>query len=103
MSWIKKMQTKWGLKSLWQVIIVLVVFACTGFTVLFIKNPILYLISGGAEREWWMTVIYFLLILPIYNIILLFYGFIFGQFAFFWKYEQKMLKRFGYKRNASEE
>ncbi|MEP1094079.1 MAG: DUF6787 family protein [Cyclobacteriaceae bacterium] len=103
MSWIKKMQVKWELKSLWQVVPVLVVFSCTGFTVLFIKGPILDLISGGAEREWWMTVIYILLILPIYNVILLIYGFIFGQFAFFWKYEQKMLRRFGIKTNDRQE
>ena len=103
MSWIKKLQEKWGLKSLLQVVIVLVVFACTGFTVLFIKGPILDFISGGAERQWWMTVIYILLILPIYNVILLCYGFLFGQFAFFWKYEQKMLKRFGIKVNADKE
>lgn len=97
------MQAKWELKSLWQVVIVLIVFSCTGFTVLFIKGPILDLISGGAEREWWMTVVYILLILPIYNIILLIYGFIFGQFAFFWKYEQKMLRRFGIKINDQQE
>jgi len=97
------MQAKWELKSLWQVVLVLVVFSCTGFTVLFIKGPILDLISGGSEREWWMTVIYILLILPIYNIILLIYGFIFGQFAFFWKYEQKMLRRFGIKTNDRQE
>lgn len=103
MSWIKKMQDKWELKSLWQVVIVLIVFSLTGFTVLFIKGPILDLISGGAEREWWMTVIYFALILPIYNIILLCYGFILGQFSFFWKYELKMLRRFGFKKNDREE
>jgi len=71
MSWINRLQEKWELKSLWQVIIVLIVFACTGFTVLFIKEPILWLITGGGEKQWWMTVIYFLLILPIYNVILL--------------------------------
>lgn len=103
MSWINKLQSKWGLTSLWQVVIILIVFALTGSTVLLIKNPLIYLITGGAEKEWWMTVIYLLLILPIYNILLLGYGFIFGQFAFFWKYEQKMLKRFGFKRNAPEE
>jgi sulfite exporter TauE/SafE len=97
MSWIKKMQDKWELKSFWQVIIVLVVFALTGSTVLLIKGPILDIISGGNEREWWMTAIYIMLILPIYNIILLCYGFLLGQFAFFWKYEQKMLRRFGIK------
>lgn len=96
------MQDKWELKSFWQVIIVLIVFALTGSTVLLIKGPILDLISGGNEREWWMTVIYILLILPIYNIILLCYGFLLGQFTFFWKYEQKMLKRFGIKINADK-
>ena len=103
MSWINRLQEKWELKSLWQVVIVLIVFACTGFTVLFIKNPILNFITQGGEKEWWMTVIYILLILPIYNIILLCYGFLFGQFAFFWKYEQKMLRRFGIKINDSKE
>lgn len=102
MSWIKKLQDKWELKSLWQVAIVLIVFACTGFTVLFIRTPIIHLITGGGEKEWWMTVLYILLILPIYNIILLGYGFIFGQFDFFWKYEKRMLRRMRIIRDDSE-
>ena len=102
MSWIKKLQEKWGLTSLWQVVMVLVVFACTGSTVLFVKDPLLSLITGGGEKTWWMNVVYILLILPIYNVFLLIYGFLFGQFAFFWKYEQKMLRRFGFRRNAEQ-
>ena len=103
MSWINRLQEKWGLTSLGQVVIVLIVFACTGFTIVFIKTPILNLITGGGEREWWMTIIYFLLILPIYNVFLLFYGFVFGQFDFFWRYEKKMLKRFGIKVSSETE
>ena len=103
MNWLDKLQEKWGLKSLWQVVIVMIVFACTGFTVLFIKTPILNLITGGGEKEWWMTVIYILFILPIYNIILLFYGFIFGQFQFFLAYEKKMLNRFRRKKKNAVE
>ena len=34
-----------------------------------------------------------ILILPVYNILLLFYGFVFGQFHFFWKFEKRMLSR----------
>ena len=34
-------------------------------------------------------------ILPVYNILLLAFGFVFGQFGFFWKYEKKTLKRIG--------
>lgn len=93
MSWITKLKTRWGLDSIWQVIIVLVVFACTGFTVLFIKEPLLDWIRGDAEQQWWMSVLYFVLILPVYNVLLLGFGFLFGQFNFFWKYEKKTLER----------
>lgn len=93
MSWVNKLQTRWGLESVAQVILVLVVFACTGFTVLFIKEPLLDWIRGDAEAQWWMSVLYFILILPVYNVLLLAYGFLFGQFNFFWKYEKKTLMR----------
>jgi len=93
MSWLEKLKTRWGLDTLWQVVLVLLVFTCTGFTVLFIKEPLLELIVGDGEKQWWMTVLYFLLILPVYNVLLLAYGFIFGQFHFFWKYEKKTFKR----------
>ncbi len=103
MSWIHKLQDKWKLKNLFQVVIVLIVFACTGFTVLFIREPFIRLIKGGGEMYWGINIIYILCILPIYNVILLFYGFIFGQFEFFWRYEQKMLKRLGIKRNVEKD
>jgi len=92
MSWLDKLKKRWNVSS-FQVIIILIVFACTGFTVLFLKNPILDLISPESERTWVFTLLYYLLILPIYNIILLAYGFIFGQFTFFWEFEKKMLRK----------
>ena len=95
MSWIETLRQRWGLDTLRQVILVLIVFSCTGFTVLFIKEPLVDLIRGDAEKQWWMTVVYFLLILPVYNVLLLAFGFVFGQFRFFWKYEKKLLKRLG--------
>jgi hypothetical protein len=33
------------------------------------------------------------LIFPIYQVLLVFIGAIFGQFSFFWKFEKKMLER----------
>jgi hypothetical protein len=77
-----------------QVIIVMVVFACTGFTVLFIKQPVIDFFTNNGEQSGWFTFFYYLLILPIYNVILLVYGFLFGQFEFFWNYEKKMINRF---------
>jgi uncharacterized membrane-anchored protein len=93
-NFLEKLQSKWKLKSLFQVIIVLVVFALTGFTILFIKKPIFDFLGISMDRGgFWKTVLYLLLVLPLYQIILLFWGFIFGQFGFFWEKEKQFLRR----------
>lgn len=102
MKWIEKLKEKWGLTSNWQFFIIMLVFACTGTTVVLAKKPLIGLLFEDGVKPLWFQIGYWVLILPIYNIILLGYGFLFGQFAFFWKYEQKMLRRFGIKVNADE-
>jgi len=92
-SWIQKLMQRWQLSSGFQVIIVLVVFACTGFTVLFIKKPILHFLAGEQGDSVTASVIYYVLILPLYNVILLAYGFLFGQFNFFWEFEKRFFNR----------
>jgi len=76
-----------------QVMIILLVFACTGFTVLFIKKPVLQFFFPTGEKPLWATISYWILIFPAYNVILLFYGFIFGQFKFFWDFEKRFISR----------
>jgi hypothetical protein len=93
MSWIDRLQKRWKVESLLQVVIILVVFACTGFTVLFLKRPLFNYLYEGADIPWWASVVYYVFILPIYNVILLFYGFIFGQFRFFWNFERRLFAR----------
>ncbi len=93
-GFLHRLQTKWKLDSLFQVIMVLVVFACTGFTILFVKNPILDFF--GVEKGGFVnTLLYLLLVLPLYQIFLLVYGFIFGQFNFFWEKEKQIFRRIG--------
>ncbi len=92
MSWIERLKSKWQVSTL-QVFLILVVFTCTGFTVLFLKEPLLSLIAEKEDRSIWFTIAYYILILPIYNIILLFYGFVFGQFKFFLHFEKRMWRR----------
>lgn len=96
-GFLQRLQTKWKLESLFQVVMVLVVFACTGFTILFIKNPILdfFGIERGGGQGAINTLLYLLLVLPLYQIILLIYGFIFGQFNFFWEKEKQIFRRIG--------
>ena len=94
MSWIEKLKDRWEVRSAWQVIVILIVFACTGFSVLYLKQPLYNLAGITPETSAWIRVPFYLLtILPAYQILLLGYGFIFGQFRFFWNFEKKMLSR----------
>ena len=93
MSFLHSLKDRWKLDNLKQVILVLVAFACTGFTVMFLKTPIVHWIGGSEGNQTLLTILYYIFILPIYNIILLIYGFIFGQFAFFWNFEKRMWYR----------
>lgn len=92
-SWMDRLKQRWKLDSAFQVVIVLIVFACTGFTVLFIKKPILTFLAGPAGNSTTAAILYYIFILPLYNVILLAYGFIFGQFTFFWEFEKRMFGR----------
>lgn len=92
-AWIEKLKAKWKLKSAVQVVLVLVTFICTGTSVLFIKKPFQQLVGIDQLQGWVKTVIYLVAILPIYNVLLLMYGFIFGQFKFFWEFEKRMFRR----------
>jgi hypothetical protein len=92
-SWNDKLKERWKVKSTFQVIIILVVFACTGTTVALIARPLLRFLFAPAEVPTWATVLYYVLILPLYNVVLLCYGFLFGQFTFFWNFERRFFSR----------
>jgi hypothetical protein len=92
-KWIEKLKARWKVKSAFQVIIILVVFACTGTTIALIKRPIFNALFPDGDIPTWIKILYWIMILPIYNIVLLIYGFIFGQFKFFWEFEKRMFKR----------
>lgn len=93
MGWLERLKERWKVESILQVIIILVVFTCTGFTILFLKRPLFHYLFDGEAPPVWATVVYYILILPVYNVFLLFYGFIFGQFRFFWNFEKRFFAR----------
>tara|TARA_B100001287_G_scaffold175339_1_gene147809 strand:+ start:9152 stop:9463 length:312 start_codon:yes stop_codon:yes gene_type:complete len=95
-----KLKKKWGIKSNLQLILILIVFSITGFVSTFIAKPILNLF--GFEQKtvsaWVFWPIRITIIFPIYQILILIFGFLFGQFKFFWEFEKKMIKRLGLQR-----
>ena len=101
-SAMNKLKQKWGIDSNFQLIVIFVVFAITGSASVYVAKPFLELI--GLDRAnfpdaWWSGVIYWsmrlLIIFPIYQVLLVFFGWLFGQFQFFWGFEKKMLQRMG--------
>jgi hypothetical protein len=94
LSWFQRLQQRWDVKSPTQVVIILLVFAATGFSVLYLKKLLLPLLGIGTETATWIRILVSIfVILPIYQVVLLFYGAIFGQFKFFWAFEKRMFSR----------
>jgi len=91
-GWVQKLQKRWGVGPV-QVFIILLVFACTGFTVMFLKRPVVAFFVENGEKSILFSIVYYILILPIYNLFLLIYGFVFGQFKFFWEFEKRFFNR----------
>jgi hypothetical protein len=90
-SWIDKLKKRWEVDNGWQVAIILVVFAVTGSTTA--KLTSLIFEYTGRDIPIWQTVgVYFSGFL-IYQTLLVSFGFIFGQFTFFWNFEKRMWGR----------
>ncbi|TLF44893.1 DUF6787 family protein [Maribacter aurantiacus] len=99
----QKLKKHWGIHSTFQLIIIFIVFAITGSSSVYVAKPFLDVI--GLEQDnfpdtWWSPIVYWtlriLLIFPFYQVLLVAYGWLFGQFKFFWTFEKKMLKRMGF-------
>ncbi|MCA0132663.1 DUF6787 family protein [Winogradskyella alexanderae] len=96
----KKLENRWILDYRWEMIRVFIVFAITGSSSMFVGRPIIKLI--GITKENLNPLLYWILFIIIglvfYQILLVTFGWLFGQFQFFWEFEKKMLKRIGFKR-----
>ncbi len=94
----KKLKDRWGINSNWQLFIILLVFAITGSSAAKLASPVVsFLGIDPATSHWsiyWFARIF--LIFPIYQVLLVSFGWIFGQFEFFWAFEKKMLCRLGF-------
>ena len=95
----KKLERKWILEHRWEMIRVFIVFSITGSASVFIGKPIMAFI--GITKDNLNTTVYWILYVLVgiifYQIMLVFFGWLFGQFKFFWEFEKKMLSRFGFK------
>ncbi|WP_081211654.1 DUF6787 family protein [Salegentibacter sediminis] len=93
-----KLKKRWGINSNWQILIIFIVFAITGSSATKLAGPVTDFIGLSSETTPWAIYwgVRILLIFPIYQILLVGFGWLFGQFEFFWAFEKKMLSRLGF-------
>ena len=95
----KRLKEKWGITSNIQFIIILIVFSVTGSIAVWVAKPILELVGldKSAVNPCIFWPIRIAIIFPIYQVMIVVIGALFGQFKFFWAFEKKMLSRLGFK------
>ncbi len=91
---IKWLMKRWEVSSYWQFSVIFLVFGLTGSSAVYVKKPIYTFLEIPSELDWWYSIPLWLVVtFPVYQLLLLFYGTLLGQFRFFWEFEKKMWKR----------
>ncbi|KVV16050.1 DUF6787 family protein [Flavobacterium sp. TMP13] len=92
----KRLKERWGVTSNLQLTVIFIVFAITGSASAWLSKPFCLWLGISKDHVGFLfTPLRLILIFPIYQILLVFIGTIFGQFTFFWAFEKKMLKKLG--------
>ncbi|NND61762.1 MAG: diacylglyceryl transferase [Flavobacteriaceae bacterium] len=93
----EKLKKRWNIESNWQLTVIFIVFAVTGSTSAKFAGPLTDFIglTPDSVGSWIYWISRILLIFPIYQVLLVFFGWLFGEFEFFWNFEKKMLKAIG--------
>jgi hypothetical protein len=90
-----KLKKRWNVTSNLQLTIIFIVFAITGSTSAYLSKPITAFFNITNETMPYLLylVLRILILFPIYQVLLVLLGALFGQFKFFWEFEKKMLHR----------
>jgi len=91
---LQKLKTKWRLDNNLQVLMILIAFTLSGSTVVWIRPMIFNFLGLGDETSLVIKlIVYLLLIFPLYQCCLFFYGTVLGQYHFFSKKYQKLFQK----------
>ena len=106
---LKKLEKRWIVEERWQITRIFIIFAITGTTSLYVTTPIFNAIGFTKEAfsaNIFYVILYYIIkffaILPFYKILLLVFGWIFGEYKFFYAFTLKMLNRFRLKKSTKE-
>ena len=90
-NWIIKLKKKWNIDSNWDFILIMIVFSIAGMSIVYVRRPLFHVLGITATTPFWIKFVAWLIIVfPTYQINLIIFGFLLGQFNFFWEKEKQM-------------
>jgi len=93
-NWIIKLKKKWNIDSNWDFILIMIVFSIAGMSIVYVRRPLFHVLGITAATPFWIKFFTWLIIVfPTYQINLIIFGFLLGQFNFFWE-KEKQIGRF---------
>ncbi|MCL3780643.1 prolipoprotein diacylglyceryl transferase [Prolixibacteraceae bacterium JC049] len=91
----ERLKKKWGLKSNWQVGIILMTFSIAGPLTLYIRRPVFELLNITAETSLWIKIpMWVIVITPSHLILVGIIGTLLGQYQFVKYFFGKFFGRF---------
>lgn len=83
-NYFQRFKAKWNLKSNWQLTRVMIVFAMAGQSILFIMPFVRDYFGLSSDLNiLWKTIFFIFVSFPIYQIMLLFWSILLGEYKFF--------------------
>ena len=92
----EKLKKIFKVKSLYQLIVVFIVFGITGSLSLFVSDYILGFLNLNS------FILSVLLLIMTYQVLLIIVGTLFGEFTYFWAMEKKIISRFNFNRSKTK-
>ena len=92
----KNLKERWGITSNFQIVIIFIVFGITGSVSAYISGPLTNIIIGESDFHWLIKLLIRIIVLtPIYQVLLLLFGYIFFQYKFFYNFVKKFMSILG--------
>ncbi|MBI5150312.1 MAG: hypothetical protein HZA28_06045 [Candidatus Omnitrophica bacterium] len=90
-KFLQGMKTKYNVQTTLELVKIMTVFSLAGMAIVWVRKPIFHALGVTAQTPFilkflaWLAVVF-----PTYQINLLIFGFLFGQFSFFWEREKNL-------------
>ncbi len=90
MNWVERIKTKWEIKTDRDFWLIMLAYSLAGMTILPVKKIIFHLVGVTDHTPFWKVVlVYIPLVPPAYQVGLIFFGTLLGQFPFVWGQAKK--------------